>query len=233
MRLLLTRPSEDAEHLAALLRQRGHEPVLAPLMELRIHAGDVLPLDGVQAILATSANGIRALVTRTARRDVPIYAVGPQTEESARKAGFAIVHNADGDAGTLVELVAATARSENGALFHAAGAETAGHVRARLEVLGFRVDSPVLYEMVAPAILPLAAREVLSQGRLDGVLLFSPRSATIFAGLVADSGLAPACRSLDAYCISKATAEALGGLVFRRVHVAGAPNQDAMLALIP
>ncbi len=233
MRLLLTRPSDDAERLAALLEQRGHEPVVAPLMEFRAHTGETLALDGVQAVLATSANGIRALTTRTSRRDIPIFAVGPQTEEAARKAGFAVVHNADGDASALVELVVRSANPEQGALFHAAGADTAGRVRRRLEAAGFRVTSPVLYETVAPTTLPLSARNALSQGRLDGVLLFSPRSAKIFAGLVADAGLAPACQALDAYCISAATAEGLGGLRFQRVIVAEAPNQEAILALLP
>jgi uroporphyrinogen-III synthase len=62
-------------------------------------------------------------------------------------------------------------------------------------------------------------------------MLFSPRSAKIFADLVTRAGLAPNCARVDAYCISAATAAALGGLTFARVAVAGQPNQDAMLAL--
>jgi hypothetical protein len=45
--------------------------------------------------------------------------------------------------------------------------------------------------------------------------------------------LVPQCERLVAFCISAATAEALESLTFERVAIAGAPNQDAILDLIP
>ena len=66
------------------------------------------------------------------------------------------------------------------------------------------------------------------------MLLFSPRSAKTFATLVTEAKLAAACEKLDAYCISAATAAALTPLTFARVaRWRAAPNQDAMIALIP
>lgn len=232
MRLLVTRPEEDAASFAALLRAHGHEPVLAPLMHMRLRTGENLTLNGVQAVLATSANGVRALARRTARRDIAVFAVGMQTAEAARNAGFEPVHNADGDAASLVAFVASHAKPERGALFHAAGAETAGRVREELEAKGFIVRSDVLYEMVAPGSLPDAAANALRADRLDGVVLFSPRSAAIFKTLVAAAGLAAQCRRLEALCISVATAAALEGIEFRHIAVAAHPNQDGMLALL-
>ncbi|MDQ6887960.1 MAG: uroporphyrinogen-III synthase, partial [Gemmatimonadota bacterium] len=74
--------------------------------------------------------------------------------------------------------------------------------------------------------------EPLRKDAVDGVFLFSPRSAKIFATLVGDACLAAQCAKLVAFCISAATAEALSPLGFARVAVAGAPNQDAMLDLV-
>ncbi len=84
MRVLVTRPKEDAEETAQLLAARGHQALVAPLLETRFFDGAALTLEGVQAVLATSANGVRALARRTARRDVPLFAVGPQTAEAAK-----------------------------------------------------------------------------------------------------------------------------------------------------
>src|ERR1700749_3338061 len=81
MRVLVTRPEEDAVRIAEILKSRGHEPVIAPLLKTNFHNGPDISLDGVQAILATSANGVRALATRTRRRDIPLFAVGPQTAQ--------------------------------------------------------------------------------------------------------------------------------------------------------
>ena len=233
MRLLVTRPQEAAIAIAAALSAHGHAPVIAPVMEIRIREGAPLSLETVQAILATSANGVRALTHRTARRDLPVYAVGPQTAEAACEAGFQAVHSADGDGAALAEKVAAELDPAKGALFHAAGADTAGRLREGLKAKGFAVEGAVLYDAVPMTALPAIAENALRENLLDGVLLFSPRTAKIFAGLVVAAGLAEKCTPLHAFCISAATAAALGSLEFARVAVAGNPNQEALLALLP
>jgi uroporphyrinogen-III synthase len=232
MRLLVTRPENDARAFAQLLSRHGHEAILAPLMEIRSHPGPEIAFTGVQAVLATSANGIRALAARTSRRDIAVYAVGPQTTEAAETAGFAPVHNAEGNSQALVEFVARHANPQSGALLHAAGEETAGAVRESLIARRFQVETQVLYGAHPATTLPPEAARALSESAADGVMLFSPKSAGIFASLVASAGLAPRCASITAYCISAATAAALAPLTFQRLAIAASPNQDAMLALL-
>jgi uroporphyrinogen-III synthase len=232
MRLLVTRPIEDSQRLAAKLRALGHDPVVAPLMNVYFLEGAALSLDGIQAVLATSANGVRALARRTARRDLVLLAVGPQTAETAAEHGFASITSAQGDAVALAELVAARLDSTRGPLFHAAGAETAGRLRQRLEALGFSVESEILYTAQAVAPLPKVAADALASGELDGVMVFSPRSARIFSGLVTAATLEAACARLDAYCISAAAAEALSPIAFARMAVAGSPNEGAIFSLL-
>ena len=233
MRLLITRPQAEAEALAEILRARGHVPLVAPLMEVEVLDGPELPLLSVQAVLATSANGVRALAKRTSRRDVLLFAVGPQTAEAARACGFQGVFSAEGDAAALAEFVADNLDPAKGPLLHAAGAETAGRLSQALQGRGFSVETTVLYEAVPVLTLPKLAEDVLKEGTLDGVLLFSPRSAKTFAARVTEAKLAQACERVAALCISAATAAALTPVSFSRVTVAGAPNQDGMLALIP
>src|SRR5580692_6053979 len=124
MRLLVTRPKDDAEETAARLRARGHTTLIAPLIEIRFVDGPNIPLEGVQAILATSSNGVHALARRTSRRDVPLFAVGAQTAQAARDAGFSNVKTADGDARKLAAATVNWAKPNAGALLHAAGSET-------------------------------------------------------------------------------------------------------------
>ena len=66
MRILVTRPQPDADNTARLLRESGHEVIIAPLLE--IVATDIpesFDLTGIQAVLITSANGVRALAAAT------------------------------------------------------------------------------------------------------------------------------------------------------------------------
>jgi uroporphyrinogen-III synthase len=70
MRVLITRPRQDAEAVARLLRDRSIESLIEPLLVVTNLALSDFPLDGVQAVLLTSANGARALAQATTRRDV-------------------------------------------------------------------------------------------------------------------------------------------------------------------
>jgi uroporphyrinogen-III synthase len=229
MRVLVTRPAEDAMETAALLRERGHEPVIAPLLGVHYHDGPPLDLDGVQALLATSANGVRALARRTARRDLAVFAVGSQTSEAARAAGFTDVRNADGNSENLANAVRGWAASDGGALLHAAGAEAEGRLADILTAAGYSVRTAVLYDVPAVATLPESARAALADCTLDAVLLLSARSAQVFTACVAQADLATACRRVTAVCISEAAAKPLAGLAFKDIRIAARPNQSSLL----
>jgi uroporphyrinogen-III synthase len=227
MKILVTRPRAEGEEIAARLAEMGHQALLAPLLEPRFFEGPEPVLDDVQAILATSANGVRALIRRTPRRDVPVFAVGPQTAEEAVKAGFVEVRNADGDAVALAEAASRWARPE-AVLLHVCGEDAPGTLADALTARGFAVRRTVLYAMTAAKDLPHQARTALAEGRLDAVMFFSPRTARLFLTLAQGLPLA----GLTAFCISPATAGALASGIFAQVRVAERPNQAAMLTLL-
>lgn len=232
MRILLTRPIEDAAAFASILAKRGHDVIIAPLLEIRFSDGAEISLDGVQAILATSANGVRAIARRTTRRDVPVFAVGPQTAEEAQRAGFATVRNAQGDGAALARATLQWASPQNGMLLHAAGGEAPKLLAGELEKSGFTVRREILYRAVAAQALPNAAASALKTDALDAVMHFSPRSARLFCELTTQAGLAQHCRKIRALCISKAAADAAAVFTFDDIRIAKNPSQDAMLALL-
>ena len=61
MRVLITRPREDAEPLAGLLAERGYECFVEPLLEVDFTRARGADLPPHAAMLLTSANGARAL----------------------------------------------------------------------------------------------------------------------------------------------------------------------------
>ena len=229
MKVLVTRPLEDGEETARQLASRGHEALLAPLLATRFHPGETLSLDGVQAILATSANGVRALVRRTTRRDLPLFAVGPQTAEEASATGFADVRNANGDARALARATLGWARQDNGTLLHVRGSEGASTLAAALRRDGFILREEVLYSVLPRPLAPDAVQE-LKAGLVDAALFFSPRSAAVFRDAALQETLPT--HSMLALCISAATAAALTPLNFRETRIAKAPNQFALLACL-
>lgn len=232
MRVMLTRPEADAKSLADALAAKGMEVVSAPLLHIHVHDGDALDLAGVQAVLLTSANGVRAFCARSANRDLPALCVGDATAREARASGFAIVESAAGDVTALADLVRQTRQPDEGALLHAAGTRVAGDLKGLVEAAGFTYRRAVLYAAKTETTLPAPAREALASGSIDWVLLFSPRTAQQFAALVADAGLVEALGKVRCAGLSAAVAEKVSALPWAGVCIAQEPTQDALLACL-
>ena len=71
---------------------------------------------------------------------------------------------------------------------------------------------------------------LLEDGKLDGVILMSPRTAKIFAALLARHGLVTQGTRLVCYCLSEAVAEVVSRL--DGVRVAARPREEDVLALV-
>jgi len=232
MRLLVTRPLDDGLELAERLSGLGHEALVEPLLSIAPDLAAALPLAGATALLFTSANGVRAFALRSQDRGLPVFAVGAATARAAREVGFADVSCADGDAAALEALVVARRTPADGPLLHVAGKVVAGDLAGRLAARGFEARTAALYAAEPALRLSDAARDALAQGEVDGVLVFSPRSATILVGLVEAAGLRAAAARVELYALSEAVAAAASGLPWRRVVVAAAPSEDALLAAL-
>jgi len=229
MRALVTRPRAEAVELAAALAARRIEAVIEPLIEIRYRDAPVPDLAGAQAVLCTSANGVRALARVSAERGVPLFAVGEATAARARAEGFVAIASAGGNVGDLARLVQRRMQPGAGHLLHVAGSAVAGDLAGELAASGFAVERAVLYEAVAAEALSQATIARLISGAVDLALFFSPRTAAIFARLAIEAGVADALGRVIAISISAAADAVLSGLGFGARAIAAAPTQAALL----
>lgn len=229
---LVTRPREDSRQISAALAERGFHVQVEPFLDIVLRRDQRLDLDGVQGFLATSANGVRALVANQAPLTLPLWAVGDATARTARDLGFETVASAGGDVETLAALVAQNINPNQGALLHAAGSAVAGDLAGRLGQGGFEVRRQVLYDAQATTALSPALLDSLDHARIDLALFFSPRTATSFVTLTQAAGRGDACRNMIAFALSTAVAHELAVLPWHQVYVAAHPDQAALLACI-
>lgn len=232
MRILVTRPSEDATRLAARLATMGAEAIASPLLDIRYLDGDQLNLDGVQATLFTSANGVRAFAQRSTDRGLLALCVGDATAREAKAVGFENVKSATGDVTALADLVKAECDPQGGALLHPAGSKVAGDLAGQLQSGGFTYRREVMYEAVKADAMPGEAHQALTAGEVDGVLFYSPRTGAAFAKLVRGANLEGSLGSVTAYCLSDAVKDKIKGLEWASIKVAKTPDQKTLLALI-
>ena len=236
MRLLITRPRADADSLAERLLGLGHQVVIEPLLDIRFLAtapNDVKRLqDGVQALLVTSANGLRAFAQCSSRRDLSVSAVGEASAQAALAAGVSDVDSAGGDVEALARRVIEHRNPKDGALLHVAGTKVAGDLAGLLEKAGFEVRRAVLYEAVTASELSPAVRADMAAGNMDGVLLFSPRTAENFVTLVKQAALGQHCQKMTAYCLSEAVAKEARQIDWGRLAVAARADQQSLIEIV-
>jgi uroporphyrinogen-III synthase len=145
-------------------------------------------------------------------------------------AGFTEVHSAGADAAALVALVRATCDPAAGPLLLASGAGQGAALAQSLRQAGFRVLRRVAYAARPAPTLPVAALTALRAGDVAAVLVFSPASGRQLVRQLRAAGIDVA--AIEALAISDAAAVALHPLPWRRIRVASAPKQDALLGLL-
>lgn len=227
--VLVTRPKDDAQLLAADLQRRGVEVLLEPLFEIVPIEGAVPDLQDITGLLFTSANGVRAFARISKHRNFKVFSVGDATAAAARRAGFPDVESASGSVEGLITLVKGSWTPVSGTLFHAAGRTISGELAETLGVLGYEVRRMALYEAKAADTLSVRLCEVLRAANLGYALFFSPRTADTFVNLVTSADLRDACRNVEVICLSTAVADMLARLNWGHVTVAAEPNQESLL----
>jgi uroporphyrinogen-III synthase len=214
----ITRAEPGASQTAELVRARGAEPIVAPLLTI-VPCAYNTSTEGAQALLFTSSNGVRAFPDARGARDRLVLAVGETTAQTAREAGFADVRVAGGDVTALAELARTTLDPAKGKLIHIAGDHVAGDLGGALRASGFEVERRLAYASVAASALPDKLAEPL-----DIVLFHSARAVEVFVSLGA-----PNADRLIAGCFSPSVAEAARKAKWKRLIVASAPREEALL----
>jgi uroporphyrinogen-III synthase len=232
MRILVTRPEPDATLEAKKVARLGHQPVLAPLLRIEFMQGVAIDLDGVDALIATSRNALRALACHPQRDDaarLPLFAVGEATAREAAGLGFADVTTGPGTGTELASLI--LKRGKGNALLHLSGEKVAFDLKAALEKEGFSVRRTILYRSVSASELPRDVVAMIEAGGIGGVILMSPFTGSTFANLVRQQGLVREMPRLVCYCLSQAVAQEVEPLGAKSI-VAARPREEDVLALI-
>jgi uroporphyrinogen-III synthase len=230
MKVIVTRPSPDAEAFAAEVLKIGAEPILSPVMVIRQrpHAVD---LAGVAGLAFTSANGVRAFSMLTTERRLPVFAVGAATADAAAEAGFANIVTAKGDVMSLSRLIAQAKPS--GAVLHLAGSDRAGDLVTMLADYGVAARRAVIYDAEKYDRLSTAAAAALRQKEHQAaVALFSPRSARLFIEQAAHEGLVGDLERAIALCLSADVARGAAAANWAAIETARMPTSDDVLSLI-
>ena len=222
--VIITRAEPGAAATAKRVNELGMRAIVSPALSLKlVDPVPELPLGGSAGILFTSANGVRFFQDVSERRDIAAWCVGPSTAAAADKAGFADVHNGDGNSEDLAALLKQTADPSHGHLVHIANTAAGNILQAELIRAGFDVRFIGLYTPIDAERLTDEAVGVLNEEKSICVLIHSAKGAASFANLYAPN----ADIQTTFICVSDKAAKPISHL--GAVKVADRPNEDALL----
>ena len=236
MRILVTRPAEDARRQAEQLKTLGHTPLIFPLLEIVFPRLTPLELDGVQGLIVTSRNGLRGLQANDAfenAKGLPVYCNGEGTAELAAELGFTRVISGEGRASDLVPVICHSARPEDGALLYLTGQYLAYDLETPLIEAGFLVPRVICYE--AHELHPGRAAKLaeIFRGReIHGIILMSPRTAGIFSRIIRRFEVEEEARAITCYCYSEAIAKSLEEIDGLTIAISSHPKEADLMRLI-
>jgi uroporphyrinogen-III synthase/uroporphyrinogen III methyltransferase/synthase len=220
-RVLVTRAAHQAGKLSDALRELGAEPVEVPVIEIRPPESYAAldsalgKLNSYDWLIFTSANTVRAVVSRAAERGLrlapsptlKVAAVGEATAAAAREAGFDVTLVAESYvAESLVESLQRRSAGQRILLARAAIARDV--IPDALRAAGAEVDVADAYRNVVPDAAQEQLQRALGEG-IDAATFTSSSSAMHLAELARRAGIAFPLDGVPAISIGPVTSQTL------------------------
>jgi uroporphyrinogen-III synthase len=235
MAILVTRPHPDNETTALALRARGFDVHLAPLLKFEPVAFQDAGETKYGAVIATSANAIRAIVPQLGELKLlklPLFAVGEHTASVAREAGFVEVIVAGSDAAALRETILKSARDKivkkKSTLLYLAGADLSRDLAGELGADDFDVVTQTTYRMAPVSHLPREVCDGFAAHGIEAVLHYSRRTARAFLEAARGEGVEISALAIPQCCLSENVAGVLREAGATQVAVAASPDENAL-----
>jgi uroporphyrinogen-III synthase len=230
MRVLITRPLEQAKKFNDLLNEQGFEGIVDPVLMIESLLESNLNAKEVQAFAVTSLYGLNFLSRSAINFDTPLYVVGKSTYKEAVKRGFRHVFMAEGEVESLANLILGTADSKKGQIIHVSGDVIRGDLVENLLRRGFNAERIIVYKAVEKQSLEPLTVEWIKTGKIQCVVFFSPRTAKIFAKITRH--ITDCFLNLYALCASKEIALGLEDMRWKEILVAREPTSEAVVELL-
>jgi uroporphyrinogen-III synthase len=225
MRVLVTRPPEQAAATAQKLAALGHQPVLAPVLDV-VATGTRLPDGPFDLLLATSAQAFLGIELSSALLETPLACVGAKTAHAGRRLGLE-VQGVGSDSETLAGVLLGDGAAKSA--LYLAGRERKGLLERLLRERNWRVEIVETYEARPVPAWPEPISAALARGEIDAVVHYSPRSAALALALMGRDG----AQRLRHFCLSAEIASLCRDWApEERIVASSQPDEESLMTLL-
>ena len=231
--LLLTRPLHDSLALQSLLQSEGIHALIAPVLAIHSHSHAVkqlaaVPANKVQAVVATSRHAFTLLQAPPDYLDKKLYVVGETTAAAAIAQGWQEPTHIAHSSRTL-QPVLKSLSPEDGHILYLRGEMVTTDLSHQLS--DFTWHNIIAYQAGAQTSLSPTIVSALQENQVDGVILYSNRSAQLFEQAFRNH-IFVTPEPIQPFCLSESIADSLTLSCWKDAIFPEQPSQHAMLSLI-
>lgn len=104
MKILITRPEDDAQETLEILSDHGFKAISHPFLKIQNMPISLELYKDVQGYIFTSKNAVRS-IKDSIDEGMLVFSVGQSTAEVSRQYGFETIHTAQGNVQSLVRMI--------------------------------------------------------------------------------------------------------------------------------
>lgn len=214
----------DAAEYAEAIETLGFTPLHFPLLTIKSLDVPLPDLSRYKSIIFTSINGLNEFSKILDERTLPVYAVGEQTAQAAREAGFTVAGVGAVGAADLAKILPPEGRP----YLHISGVDVAEEIK----VGGLKIDRLPIYKAEKIKTLSDECIALIESKKVAAILFFSTRAVDNFVDIVVNNNIQHDISSIQALCLADSMLESARRLQWKGVRVAKAPNRTGMLKLL-
>lgn len=234
-KVLLTRPRDDSEAMAAQIKVLGYDPVIAPMLEIVPQEASFPDFSDYGGFVFTSANAVKTIpdsvFDQLPQLQKPVYALAARTGQVLPWfAQYAVTAEGGADelSARISQDLAAGKLTADKPLLHICGVD----VRNAVRVDGVAIEQFPVYKAETAREMPDDVIAAIKSGDVYAVTFFSARTAENFTSLCEQYGISDAFQSTKALCLADSMVKSVRVLQWQDVQVAKSPNRDSLLVLL-
>ncbi len=236
MRILITRPEVQADRTAKALAELGHSYVIEPLLLIESIETPV-PAGNFDGLVLTSTNALPTLNAtwpQEDRAEIPLMTTGAATAQAAKNLGFVKSQHVAGSALDLIDEIpnwmAQNGLPTDARLLYPCAETVAHDISHHLSKNNIQCDRWIVYRSSPAAQFSLSTQNALKRGEIDGVLLYSKRTAHTFVQLMQQHKIPMS--GLRIYVLSREILQSLPDTLKNLARSAEQPEESELLRQI-
>lgn len=235
--ILITRPGPDAKVTAQQLDQLGFSCFIEPMQVITFNKNFIADIEKISSLknpifIFTSANAIRTMPDLSNFKNNRVLAVGKKTADEIILHGYKNVTITGQTVTDMLDYINNNFIAGADNFIYFSGDIISADIEKILSEKSYNIIRQVVYQTTPITSLSDHLINKISNNEFFAALFYSPANAKIFTENLLKYQLSGNMQKTLAFCISKRTADRLGNIKFRSIHIAQSPTENSLLALI-